>query len=124
MRPFILFCLLSLLVSCGSPKKKELLPEKFPADSVIPRDKMIRVLVDLQLVEASLNFQKTRGGNIPLLTRDYYQWLYRKYHISEHRFRNNLNYYKTDPDNFSKMYEEVLKILTDKANKAAAPGKK
>jgi len=123
MRTVIIFCLLCLLISCGGPKK-EYLPPRLSADSVIPRDDMIRVMVDVQLVEASLNYQRNKGGNIPLLTQRYYRWLCRKYHMSHQRFRDNLDYYKMDPENFSKMYGEVLKILTDKANKTGEPGKK
>jgi len=121
MRSVIIFCMLCFLVSCGG-SKKELLPGKLSADSVIPRDEMIKVLVDVHLVEASLNLQKSRGGNVSQLTQNYYQWLCRKYHMSHQRFRDNLNYYKMDPQNFSKIYEEVVKILTDKASKAKEPG--
>ena len=122
MRPFIILCLLCLLVSCGG-QKNEYTP-KSATDSIIPREQMIRILVDVQLVEATLNLQKNRGQDISHLTGNYYQWLYRKYHISGKRFRNNLNIYRSDPQNFSRMYEEVLKNLTDQANKAAKPVKK
>jgi exopolyphosphatase/pppGpp-phosphohydrolase len=60
---------------------------------------------------------------MPQLTREYYQWLYRKYHMSQRRFKDNLNYYEMDPENFSKMYEEVLKNLTEKSAKLKGPGK-
>jgi Domain of unknown function (DUF4296) len=123
MRPVIIFCLLCFLVSCGSPKK-ELLSGRLSADSVIPRDKMIRILVDVHLVEASLNLKRDRGGNVSFLTQNYYQWLYRKYHMSHQRFRDNLNYYKTDTENFSKMYDEVVKNLNDLSKKTGVPGKK
>ncbi len=123
MRHVFIFCLLCSLASCSGPKK-ELLPGRLKADSVIQRDEMIRVLVDVHLAESSLNLQKERGGEMPLLTQNYYQWLCGKHHISYQRFRDNLNYYKKDPENFSKMYEEVVKNLTDKANKAKEPEKK
>jgi hypothetical protein len=123
MRPIIFLSLLCFLASCGGPKK-ELLQGKLSADSVIPRNEMINVLVDVHVIEASLNLQRNREGNVPLLTQNYYQWLCRKHHISPQRFRDNLNYYKMDPENFSKMYEEVVKNLTDKANKPGEPGKK
>jgi len=123
MRPVIIFCLFFLLASCGGPKAK-LLPGKLSADSVIPRDEMIRVLVDVHLIEASLVLQRNRGGNTPLLTQNYYQWLYGKYHMSHQRFRDNLNYYKMDPKNFSKIYQEVVKNLTDQAKKPGGPAEK
>jgi hypothetical protein len=116
MRIFIIFCLIGIFTSCGGPKT-ELLPPHLAADSVFTREEMINVLVDVHLVEANLVFQRNRGGNIPQLTQNYYQWLYKKYHMSPQRLHGNLDYYKMDPKNFSKMYEEVVKNLTDQAKK-------
>ncbi|MCX6247687.1 MAG: DUF4296 domain-containing protein [Bacteroidetes bacterium] len=123
MRTFIASCLICLLVSCNG-HKKELLPAGLVADSILPREKMISVLVDVHLVEASLNIEKNRGGDIALLSENYYQGLCRKYHMSKRRFRENMNYYKMDPENFSKMYGEVLQNLTDLAKKEGQPVKR
>ncbi len=124
MRVVFIFCLLSILASCRGPKT-ELLPPHLSADSVFTRDEMLHVLVDIHLVEASLVLQRTRGGNIPLLTQNYYRWLCRKYHMSRQRLRGNLDYYKMDPKNFSKMYQEVVKTLSDQTKKPEVqPGKK
>lgn len=120
MRFVLGFCLLCFLVSC-SGSKNELLPRGLAADSVISRDQMINVLVDVHLIEAALMLQRNRRENIPLLTHSYYQWLCSKYHISLQRFRDNLNYYKSDPRDFSKMYEEVLKNLTDQSMQSNIP---
>ena len=114
MRLVIIFCLLCLFVSCGKTKT-ETIPGSLISDSIIPRDEMIKVLADVHLIEATLVLQRNRGENIPLLTQKYYQWLNRKYHMSQHRFRDNLNYYKMNPGNFSKMYEEVVINLTNQA---------
>jgi hypothetical protein len=117
MRIVIIFCLLGLLISCRGPKT-ELLPPHLTADSVFTRDEMIHMLVDLHLVEATLVFRRNREKNIPQLTQNYYQWLYKKYHMSPQRLRGNLDYYKMDPKNFSKMYQEVVKTLSDQAKKS------
>lgn len=122
MRSVIVFCLVCLSISCSGPKHEY--PRGLSSDSVISRGQMIRILVDVQLVEATLNLEKNRGKDIAHLTGNYYQWLFRKYHISDKRFRNNLDYYRSDPENFSKMYEEVVKNLTDQANKSSQKGKK
>jgi hypothetical protein len=116
MRIIIIFGLLGLLASCRNPKT-EMLPPHLSADSVFSRIEMINLLVDIHLVEASLVFQRNHGGNIPQLTQSYYQWLYKKYHMSYQRLRGNLDYYKMDPKNFSRMYQEVVKILTDQSKK-------
>lgn len=123
MRSVIIFCLLTLLASCSGPNT-ELLPGKLSADSVIPRDEMIRVLVDVHLIEATLALQRNRGGSNPLLAQNYYQWLCWKYHMSQQRFRDNLSYYKMDHKNFSKMYQEVVKKLTDQTKTPGTPAEK
>ena len=120
MRLFMVCCLLSFLVSC-SETKKELLPPKLSADSVIDRDQMILILADVHLIEATLTLQRNRRENTSLLTQSYYQWLCRKYSMSLLRFRENLNYYKSDPQDFSKMYKEVAKNLTDQWTLANQP---
>lgn len=124
MRIVIIFCLFFLLASCGNPKT-ELLPPHLSADSVFTRDEMIHILVDVHLVEACLIFQRNRGGNIPLLSQNYYHWLYSKYHMSRQRLQGNLDYYRLDVRNFSKMYQEVVKDLADQAKKPeVVPNKK
>ena len=123
MRPVVFICLLCLFASCGR-SKTEVLPGRLTADSVFTRDEMIRILADVHVVEASLNFQRGRGGNTTVLTQNYYRWLCRKYHMSQRRFRENLNYYKMNPENFSKMYQEVLKSLSDRVKKPGSPSGK
>ncbi len=120
MRILIIFFFSFLLVSCRGPKT-EYLPPHLSADSVFSRDEMIHVLVDLHLVEARLVFQRSRGGNIPVLTQNYYQWVCHKYHMSRQRLLGNVDYYKMDVRNFSKMYQEVVKDLTDLSKKSDVP---
>jgi hypothetical protein len=123
MRSFIILTLLVLLISCGRTKTEQITGSLI-SDSIVPREEMINVLVDVHLIEASLVLQRNRGENIPLLSQKSYQWLYRKYHMSQHRFRDNLNYYKMDPENFSKMYQEVVINLTDLTKPPQIPLKK
>ena len=118
MRYFIAIILICGLASCGH-KKTDVRLDDFPADSLISRDQMIRIMVDLHLVEAALQLEKTRGGNMPVLTREYFGWLYSRYHVSRKRFQANIDYYKRNPEEFSKMYEEVVKELTIRWKKAA-----
>jgi hypothetical protein len=120
MRKLIGICLLCFLFSCG-PSEKKILPGGLTADSIISRQLMVLVLVDVHIVEASLNLQRNKGGDIPLLTRNYYQWLYHKYRMSERRFRDNLSYYKEDTEEFGKLYEEVVKILAERTKKTTPP---
>ena len=120
MRFILIPCLIGLLLSCSGPKS-ELLPPKLAADSVFGRDEMVHILADVHLVEAALALQRNRKGDVPLLTQEYYDWLCRKYHMSLQRLRENLNYYKSDPQNFSKIYQDVVKDLSDQARKSTLP---
>lgn len=105
--------LLLILVSCGNHAKET--PKAYLApDTLFSREKMADILVDVHLIESRINLQRNKGGNVPQLTAGYYEWLYKKYHISEKSFRSNLNYYKRDPEDFSKLYEDVVKMLTDR----------
>jgi hypothetical protein len=110
------------MIACGDPDLASR-PASLSADSVISKDEMIQILVDVHLTEAALQVQRNRGQNTPDLTKDYYRWLCSKYHISKRKLNDNLNYYKQDPDKFNKMYEEVVNILTDKAKKTAVTKK-
>ena len=116
MRCFISLILLCCLASCGH-RKTETRLERLPADSVISRSQMIRLLVDLHLTEAALQLQRNRSGDIPMFSQEYFGWLYSRYHVTRKRFLANIDYYKQDPENFSKMYEEVLKELTGRWKK-------
>ena len=122
MRCFISLILICCLVSCNSHKTEARL-EKLPADSLISREKMIRILIDLHLVEATLQLQRNRGKDINLLTKEYYQWLYSRHHISKNRFMANFDYYSQDPEDFGKIYEIVLIELTDRWKKSAVSKK-
>ncbi|MCX6245662.1 MAG: DUF4296 domain-containing protein [Bacteroidetes bacterium] len=118
MRCFFGLILICCLASCGH-KKADVNLGAFPADSLISRDQMIRVMVDLHLVEAALQLERNRGGKLPELTREYFSWLYSRYHVSRKRFQANIDYYKRNPEEFSKMYEEVVKELTNRWKKEA-----
>ena len=120
IRIFIIFCIFCLVNSCRGPKV-ELLPTHLSADSVFSRDEMIHILADIHLIEATIVFQRNKVGNISELSKDYYNWLYSKYHMSGQRLKDNLDYYKIDVRNFSKMYQDVVKILSDQVTQPEKP---
>ncbi len=111
------------MLACG-PSAKELPPPSFPKDSLISQPLMIQVLADVQEIEAGLTVMRNQGKDPGVLTQELYDGLYRKYHISETRFRDNLSYYRTDPENFLKLYEQVLQELKDRQNRYRLPSTK
>ncbi|MCK9421766.1 MAG: DUF4296 domain-containing protein [Bacteroidales bacterium] len=107
----ILGCL--LLFSCGEPRVIKEIDPIFPSDSLIPREKMIRLLVDIHIVEAALVAKRNDGVASNDLAIQYYQAVFKKYGISRNRYDKNLKFYRQDPEEFGKMYEEVVRELTN-----------
>jgi hypothetical protein len=110
--PFILFVI--LFSSCGkNTGHKDL--HNLPADSIIPREEMIRMLADVHTVEMALMFERNRGQDPQPMSVFYYKKLFSKYRMSRDRFTRNLAYYRDDPEELIKMYEEVVDLLDKRA---------
>lgn len=80
-------------------------------DSIISRDRMIRILMDVHLAEAALAYLKTRGEWTKGLSDNYYKAVFSKYKISRKRFTSNFDYYKRDQEDLIKMFDDVIKNL-------------
>ena len=119
--PFILLAF--VFWGCGH-RSKEPVELAFPKDSVIDREQMIRILVDLQLMEAGLQLQKNSGIRNEGVEVIYYNGLCRKFHISRKRFKENLEYYQQDKEDFYMMYEDVVNRLGELKEPGKKPGKK
>ncbi len=117
MRYLFLLSFLILLAGCRRENSARL-PEGLSSDSVIPREEMVRMLSDVQVLEAFLQLDVARGKNVTRMRDFYYDRLFSRYHCTEKRFRKNLEYYEQNPETFAKMYEEVVATLdtSDKAH--------
>jgi hypothetical protein len=105
-------CLSGLFfVSCS---KKE---EKIPAQ-IIPKDKMVHVMVDIHLAEAHSQF------NIPFddpkkAKQGYYKFIFNKYKITSSQLMASWSFYAAHPEIFEKIYEEVITELSKKQAESA-----
>ena len=102
MRYTVFFILLLFFTGCDKPVYEK------PAN-LIPRKKMIDMLVDVHMAEAT--FQTTRyiGEKVSKLkTADYYYAVLRKYNVPDTVFEKSLVYYASMPKEFDKMYLKVL----------------
>ncbi|MCX6269112.1 MAG: DUF4296 domain-containing protein [Bacteroidetes bacterium] len=108
-----------LLVACGEKKKAPESSEAIHADSVISQNKMILILADVHVIEASMLLARNEGGSSKEMTAYYYKGLFGKYHISPARYDQNLLYYRQNPENYAKMYEKVIKILENQQSRFA-----
>lgn len=103
-----------LLLSCS--KKEEKIPE-----TVIPKEKMVLVLVDIHLAEAGSQFN-VPFDNSTNIKQAYYQFIFKKHKITYPQLMKSWTFYTEHPEIFSEVYNEVITELSKK--QAAAESKK
>lgn len=94
-------------------------PETIPAD-VLSQEKMTAVLVDVHLVEATMNLNVMSPGNIVIpdnypLSID----VLKKHQITKKQYFDSFIYYTQHPDVLNKIYEEVINDLSKLQAKVA-----
>lgn len=106
--PLILVFMLLSLMGC---KPSDQTPEP---DKLIPRDKMVDIMADVEVVEAQLRFQQTRitHDSLQKVKSENYDSLYMFYKITPEQFNQNLKYYQGDLVNFEGMIDEVILLIT------------
>jgi len=85
-----------------------------PPDSIIPEKQMVLILADAHIIEAALVIERNRGIEVAPHAAFYYAGLFKKFRISRKCYQQNLEYYRDDPDVFLKLYEKVIRELTER----------
>lgn len=105
---WVLFVIVGLLSSCS--KKQVLVLE-----NIIPRDSMILLMTDIHLAEATIQIRNLgRSDTTRQEAYSRYRYIYEKYKVSDGRFRESFEFYRSQPEYFHKMYDEVLTRLSEK----------
>jgi hypothetical protein len=105
---WLLLVSFGLLSSCS--KKQVVVPE-----SVIPRDTMILMMTDIHLAEATIQIRNLgRSDTTRQEAYARYRYIYEKYKVGDDRFRESFEFYRSQPEYFHKMYDEVLTRLSEK----------
>ena len=110
----ITICLCFLLVSCMEKKEIPSGDASIPADSLISSEKMIHIIADVHVVEAALLLERNQEVETKANAEFYYQAIFRKNHISQTRYDENLRYYSQNPSEFVKMYDKVIQELENR----------
>ena len=113
-RFLIVVCLCFLLVSCGQKKEIPSTEAAIPADSLISPEKMIHIMADVHVVEAALMLQRNKDMESRTNADFYYQGIFKKNHISQSRFNQNLKYYSQNTSEFVKMYDKMIQELENR----------
>jgi len=97
------------LSSCYTENK----PDFKAPPNLFTKDKMVAVMTDVQLAESAINHerlhQRKKGGFKEL----YYNQIFIEHNITAKDFKDNLNYYNTQP----KLMEEILDKVLENINK-------
>jgi hypothetical protein len=94
------------LISCDKPvieKPRPLVKEK----------KMIDMLVDIHLAEATFNHMRYDSIIRNSSSVNFYYSVLERYHVPDSVFEKSYVFYASDPKNFEKMYREVVNKLVE-----------
>jgi hypothetical protein len=99
---------ISILTSCSKSAIK------IPND-VIQKDSMMFIMMDIHIAEAGV--KTLNADSVAINNKTYYEFIFKKHHVSEEQFRKSLTFYTDNPELlleiYSKMTEEMSKKETE-----------
>lgn len=110
-------CALALLVTACQK------PEDVPVpDKLIPRDKMISVLIDMHLLEARTEAAALPQDSARALFRQAQKAVYWRYEIDDSTFVQSYRYYAVHDKDLDAIYSAVVDSLALREAKLTTPG--
>ena len=92
--------------SCDKPYIKK-------PDHLVKEKKMIEMLVDIHLAEATFNQMRYDSLIRNSTTENFYYSVLQKHGIADSVFEKSFVYYASDPKEFEKIYREVINKLNE-----------
>lgn len=105
---FLLLSLSFCIFSCGDSKS---IDEKNKPENLISVEKMIDIIVDVQLVEASLIKKRGKNEDTDFYSKYFYENIFKKFNITKDQYDLSLEYYKNNIEVFEKIYQKVSDSL-------------
>jgi hypothetical protein len=105
---FLLLSLSFCIFSCGDSKS---IDEKNKPENLISVEKMIDIIVDVQLVEASLIKKRGKNEDTDFYSNNFYENIFKKFNITKDQYDLSLEYYKNNIEVFEKIYQKVSDSL-------------
>jgi len=105
---YILLTLIFLSIySCDDPVVEK--PKK-----LIPREKMIEMLTDIHIAEATYSNRKNQDSLLQnSKPADFYYSVLKKHNVTDTVFEKSYIFYASNPKNFEKMYRQVMNNLNE-----------
>lgn len=105
---FLLLSLSFCIFSCGDSKS---IDEKNKPENLISVEKMIDIIVDVQLVEASLIKKRGKNEDTDFYSNNFYENIFKKFNITKDQYDLSLEYYKNNIEVFEMIYQKVSDSL-------------
>lgn len=101
-----LFLLCMLLAACSDPEHVDI-----PKD-VLPKEKMAEVMVDVHLLEATVNLTVTATDKAAFNEKGDQIDVYKKHNTTRQQYEESYAFYTRHPDLLGEIYQEVLNELS------------
>ncbi len=102
-----------VLISCASPEKE------IPKD-VIPKEKMVGLITEVELTQALIKLKSANKDTIESKSEMFegihtnFEELFKEFSTTEEQFNNSLTYYGQKPETLENIYLRVINNLSKK----------
>jgi hypothetical protein len=107
IRKIALLSVLLLVYACSSKDNKTRIP-----DNIIPPDKMVSIIVDFHLVEASLSQSQQNHEDVNQLSNYRYNSIFQKHKINRIQLGESIMFYTDHMKDLEAIYKEVVVELS------------
>ncbi len=106
----ILYLVIGILLfsSCNTKNENK------TTDGIIPESKMITIITDLHIIDATINIKHINKRNNNKKITKYYNYVLKKYGYNRIQFNKSIEYYSGEPEKLDKIYDKVLEELSKK----------
>lgn len=105
---------LIVIAACGNGNKPQ---EKRP-DDIIPKAKMIDLMVDMYIIESANNMRMMDRDTLKPSYGDFFATTMEKYDVTLDEFERSLQYYSEKPEDINEIYDETLERLSKMESEA------
>ena len=105
MKKSLISILLLTLFACN--EEARIIP-----DNVLSREKMSSIMVDIQLIEATMAVNQLKGDEARETAANNYVSVLQQHNISREEFDESFKYYAKHPELLEQIYDEMLKELS------------
>lgn len=98
-----------LFMSCDGKPDIYAVPEE-PAD-LLSQEKFTQVLMEMQLLEATLKLKLIRKNDIQERIPGYFEEVFEKFEVTEEQFRSSLAFYNGQPLKTTEIYDSIEQRL-------------